>query len=88
MTLRTDLDSLAAKIAKNAALSATSLQESVDALKALTSYYATVQKVDAKGQQDDEPGGATFEAFSRSLEDHQEEHPNGRAAVHRRQRNS
>jgi hypothetical protein len=84
MTLRTELDKLASSIAKNAALDATSLQEKVDAIKALTPYYALTQKLAAKGA-DDEDDGATFEAFSSEITGVQEEPKNGRKTVRSRQ---
>lgn len=86
--LRTDLDKLAGQIAKKAAQDATSLQESVDALKALTPYYALTQKLAAKSG-DDETDGATFEAFSAQLVEPQEDRPNGRSPqVRSRRRDS
>jgi hypothetical protein len=85
MTLRTDLDKLSASIAKRAAENSTSLQEMVDALKALTPYYALTAKLDAKGQGDDEGDGATFEAFSAGIENAAEERANVRKAVRSRQ---
>lgn len=85
MTLRKDLDQLAAEIAEKAAEKSTSLQEMVDALKALTPYYALTVKVDAKGNGDDEGDGATFEAFSAGIEQAAEERPNGRKAIRSRQ---
>lgn len=85
MTLRSDLDKLSAAIAKKAAERDTVLQEMVDALKALTPYYALTAKLDAKGQGEDEGDGDTFEAMSAAIENAQEERPNGRKAVRSRQ---
>jgi hypothetical protein len=85
MNHRADLDLLASAIAKKAAEKSTSLQEMVDALKALTPYYALTAKLDAKGQGDDEGDGATFEAFSAGIENAAEERPNGRKAIRSRQ---
>lgn len=68
--LRADLDKLAANVAQKATLSATSLQESVDALKALTSYYAATQKVDAKnGGDDSDEDAPTFDNFATQIAD-------------------
>lgn len=88
MTLRDDLDKLATAVAKKAALSATTLQESVDALKALTPYYALTEKLRAKGDDGDEPDGDTFEAFSAAVAG-TEERANGHGAkVRSRRRDS
>lgn len=86
--LRAELDTLAAKIAKNAALSDTSLQESVDALKALTSYYAATQKVDAKGGGDEPDEDApTFSNFSAQIAE-PKEGLNGRTQIRGRRRDA
>lgn len=82
-TLRQDLDKLAAEIAKKAAEKATSLQESVDALKALVPYYALLQKL--KGKDDSNDDGATFESFSADIAGAPEEKPSGRTQVRSRQ---
>jgi hypothetical protein len=84
MTLRAELDKLAAAIAKDAAQDATPLQEKMDAIKALTPYYALTQKL--KGKADDsEDDGATFDAFSTEIANAQEVPKNGRKAVRNRQ---
>ncbi len=85
MTLRSNLEKLSEYIAKKAADKDTSLQEMVDALKALTPYYALTAKLDAKGSGDDEGDGATFEAFSTGIEQASEERPNGRKTIRSRQ---
>lgn len=85
--LRAELDKLAAKIAANAALSNTSLQESIDALKVLTPYYAMTQKLAPKGDADD-ADGATFENFSAAIAVEQEERINGKTTVRSRRRDS
>lgn len=85
--LRDELDKLAKKIAANAALSDTSLQESIDALKVLTPYYAMTQKLAPKGD-DEEADGATFESFSAAIAVNQEERINGQPPVRSRRRDS
>jgi hypothetical protein len=80
MNLRADLDKLAGQIAKKAAQDVTTLQESVDALKALTPYYALTQKLALKGSDSDEANGATFEDFSAQIAEPQEERVNGHGA--------
>jgi len=85
MSLRNNLDKLAENIAKKAAEKDTSLQESVDALKALTPYYALTAKLAAKGTGDDEDDGATFDAFSAEIAGAQEEPRNGRTKLRSRQ---
>lgn len=86
MTLKTDLDTLAASIALKAALSDTSLQESVDALKALTQYYAVLQK-GKKADDEDEDG--TFADFAASIgEAANEGSGHGKAVRGRQQRTS
>lgn len=56
------LDELAQKLSDKAAEKLTPLQESIDAFKALTAYYAAKRKP-AKKQEDEDPpedGGFTF----------------------------
>lgn len=84
-TLREELDKLAADIAKKASLSDTSLQESIDALKVLTPYYALTQKL--KTGDEDEPDGATFDTFSADISG-TEERPNGRTQIRSRRQPS
>lgn len=75
MNLRDELDKLAEQIAKKASLSDTSLQESIDALKVLTPYYALTQKL--KTGDEDPSDGATFDTFSAEITG-TEERQNGR----------
>jgi hypothetical protein len=84
MTLRSELDKLATEIAKNASLDATSLTEKVDAIKALTPYYALTQKLKGKSEDDDEDGN-TFEAFSDEIANAQEPRNGRTKAVRSRQ---
>lgn len=80
MTLRAALDKLAAEIAKKAAEDATSLQESVDALKALVPYYALLQKLKGKDSDKDDDAD-NFDAFSADIAaTEQKESANGRTA--------
>ena len=62
MTIRSDLDELANKLKDKASHKDTPLQESIDAFKALTAYYAARQKNAKKSGEEDEPetGGFTF----------------------------
>lgn len=82
--LRKDLDKLATHIAKEAT-KADSLQESTDALKALTAYYAVLVK--GKGKGDDADDTTNFGAFSSSING-AEENPNGRQQAPGRRRDS
>lgn len=59
MTLKKTLDDMADTIRKKVAEKDTSLQESIDAFKALTAYYAVQQKT-RKKQDDDEPESEGF----------------------------
>lgn len=59
--LKKTLDDWAEKLAKKAAETNTPLQDSTDAFKAVTSYYAARQKTAKKQNDDDEePGGFSF----------------------------
>ena len=60
MTLRSECDTLASRIAQKAADKDTPLEQSVDALKALTGYFSAVQK--AREPSEEEPEGFNFEA--------------------------
>ena len=86
MSLKKILDDWAEKLSTKAAETDTSLQESTDAFKAVTAFYAATQKRGRKPGEDDEPpeaGGFSF--------DHGNELVNGdhgqRKALHSR-RNS
>lgn len=57
--LKKTLDDWANKLAKKAAENSTPLQESTDAFKAVTAYYAAQQKA-RKNQGDDEPDTEGF----------------------------
>jgi hypothetical protein len=59
MTLKQTLDKLASQLSDKAAKDNTPLQESIDAFKALTAYYAAQQK-NRKNQADDEPDSQGF----------------------------
>lgn len=59
MTLKITLDKLAKTLSDKAAEKNTPLQESIDAFKALTAYYAAQQKR-SKNQPDDEPDSEGF----------------------------
>lgn len=85
--LRKELDELATKIAQEATQDAISPQERVDALKALTSYYAATQKVDAKtGGDDSDEDAPTFDNFATQIADNGG--VNGREKVRSRRRDS
>ena len=62
MTLKSTLDKWATDLSAKAADKDTTIQESTDAFKAVTSYYAATQKRGKKSAEDDEPpdGGFTF----------------------------
>ena len=62
MTLKKILDDWADTLSTKAAGKGTTIQESTDAFKAVTSYYAATQKRAKKSGDDDEPpdGGFTF----------------------------
>lgn len=61
MTLKATLDKWASELATKAAQKDTLLQESTDAFKAVTAYYAAQQKIAKKNPDDeDEPGGFSF----------------------------
>ena len=66
MTLRQILDDWAQKLSTKAAQDTTPLQESTDAFKAVTAYYAAKQKRGRKADEDapPEPGGFSFEQGS------------------------
>ena len=86
MTLKQTLDDWANKLATKAAEKDTPLQESTDAFKAVTAYYAATQKRARKSGEDDdppEPGGFSFEHGSEVVNGE----PGQRKAVHPR-RNS
>jgi len=74
--LRTDLDKLAAEIARKAAEKDTPLETATDALKALTGYFAAVQK-GGKNAPDlpGSPGTFSFDEFNVANEE-----PNGRTS--------
>lgn len=56
MTLKSTLDKWAEQLAQQAKLKTSTLQESTDAFKAVTAYYAAQQKGRKKGSdEDDEP---------------------------------
>ena len=59
MTLKQTLDQWAQKLATKAAQDATPLQESTDAFKAVTAYYAAKGKR-ARKQDEDEPDSGEF----------------------------
>ena len=76
MTLKSTLDKLAKTLSDKAAEKNTPLQESIDAFKALTAYYAARQKSAKKSGEDDEPetGGFTF-AGSDEVVNGERQHP-------------
>ena len=76
MTLQKTMDELANKLKDKAAQKDTPLQESIDAFKALTAYYAARQKSAKKSGEDDEPetGGFTF-AGSDEVVNGERQHP-------------
>jgi hypothetical protein len=85
MNLKQVLDKWAEKLSAKAALENTPLQESTDAFKAVTAYYAATQKR-AKKPDEDEVSEAGEFTFGKSDEVVNGE-PRQRAAVHPR-RNS
>ena len=85
MTLKQTLDDWANKLATKAAEKDTPLQESTDAFKAVTAYYAATQKRAKKPDEEDEPDSSGFN-FAHGAEVVNGE-PGQRKAVHSR-RNS
>lgn len=67
MSLKDDLQNLANSIARKATLSDTDLQQSVDALKALTQYYAVLQK--GRKADDDDSSEGTFADFAAQIDE-------------------
>lgn len=72
-----DLDKLARHIAKEAT-KANSLQESTDALKALTAYYAARTKNKGKGDDAEGDDSTNFGSFSGAIAAAQESDAHGR----------
>ena len=63
MTLKSTLDKWATELSTKAAQKDTSLQESTDAFKAVTAYYAAQQKMRKKQPDDeDDSGGFSFDS--------------------------
>ena len=63
MNLKQSLDAFAKTLIEKAKQKDTPLQESIDAFKAVTSYYAAQQKGRARkpdSDEDEEPGGFSF----------------------------
>jgi len=67
MTFRSDLESVGLSIAKEAMKDKTPLPERIDALKALTTLYATLKK--DKGNEESEPSGSTMADFQQAIEE-------------------
>jgi len=75
MTILSDIEKLAAEVAKNALEQDTGIESRIDALKVLTPYYNALKK--AQGQTDpDPPDQPTMAAFQDRLRQ-AEEKPNG-----------
>lgn len=87
MNFPDELDKLAKQVAAKAASADTPLQESVDALKALTPYYALLlkRKPDVPQDDGDAPSFRNFQA-SLDADTTTEESPNGGAQVRSRRR--
>lgn len=75
MSLKSELEHLAATIAKKAQEAKTPLQESVDALKALTGLYSALQKGRKGSDGDDE--GDTFDDFAAQIAGNEEKADGG-----------
>lgn len=73
------LDILAKSVSEKAAESATSLQESIDALKALTAYALAKRKLGADEDEDGSDKLENFEHFQGALTARNPEPPNGGA---------
>ena len=90
MTLKTTIEKIVSAIGTKAAEKDASLPEITDALKALTQYYAVLQK--GKKLDPDDPDEDTFDQFQASLTGEQprlnEEPKNGRTSVPSRRRAS
>ena len=67
-SLRDELISLAKAVAAKAQETDTNLQDSTDALKALTVSYAVLEKNPGKGE-DDENNGGTFADFASTMKE-------------------
>ena len=80
MSLQQTLDKLAKTLSDKAAQKDTPLQESIDAFKALTAYYAAQQK--RRGKQDDEEPdseGFSFAGSDEVVNGESRQHPQVRA---------
>lgn len=87
MSLKTDLDKLAASITTAATDKDTPFAERLDAFKALTAYYALLEKHKAKNEDDSD--GPSFLDFQSAVADTaDEEQDNGRAPIRGRRRHA
>lgn len=71
-SLRETLDEFAKNLVKKAAEKNTNIQESTELFKALTAYYAVLQK-NRKSSGDDQHDGPTFDDFSHAVGEHADE---------------
>lgn len=69
MTLETDLKSLASAISKKAQDKDTPLQNSTDALKALTGLYAVLNKNKSNASDNDGDDMPSFDTFSAAVKE-------------------
>lgn len=87
MTLQKDLDELASAVCKKAREADTQLDQRIDALKALTTYYAVREKVKAKNGDADGSEDGDFGTFQTAIHAAaQTEHPHGAASKPSRSR--
>ena len=77
MTLKATLDKWASDLSTKAAEKNTPLQESTDAFKAVTAYYAAQQKT-RKNQAEDEPESSGF-SFADEVVNGDRQHPQVRS---------
>ena len=77
MSLESDLQALASAISKKAQDKDTLLQDSTDALKALTGLYAVLKKNKSNSDDSGDDDSPSFDTFSAAVQ----EHPHGNASL-------
>ena len=86
MSILTDIEKLAAEVAKSALTADNGIETRIDALKVLTPYYTALKK--AQGQADpDQPDEPTMAAFQDRLRQAEEKPNGGTVPSHRHRRN-
>ena len=82
MSTLAKIETLAADLAAKAAQDTTSIENKIEAVKVLASYYAALKKV--QGRSDDDPGTETMSDFKAQLHRVQETGNGGEAVSSRR----